>query len=57
MSKEEQRKKNREDFSEVMPFLDDCRKYFGDGIKIIYMEQDGKSVGKKPEEIEGQQAP
>ena len=41
MSKEQ----NRQEFSEVVDFIDTFKSHFGSGVKVRYVEQDGKSKG------------
>lgn len=48
--KEEQRKKNREDFPTVSEWVDFTRKHFGEGVKVIYARENGKTIGKVPKD-------
>lgn len=36
-------------FPKVTAFADQCRKVFGDGVRLVYAEENGRVVGRKTE--------
>lgn len=49
MSKKLTKEQFRAEFPKVTAFADQCRKVFGDGVKLVYAEENGRSVGRKTE--------
>ncbi len=49
MSREEQARKNREMFPFAAQIVEELRAEFGPGVKLLYAEENGSSVGKKTE--------
>jgi hypothetical protein len=41
-----QRDKNRADFPMAAMLLDEFRKHFGEGVKLVYASENGKVIGK-----------
>ena len=50
ISMEEQARKNREEFPICAAMVDSVRDVFGEGIKITYMEEGGRTIGRPAEE-------
>lgn len=50
MTKEEQRAANRAAMPETAKIVDEYRRVFGDGVRLVWAEENGKLVGQKPEE-------
>ncbi len=42
-----QRDKNRADFPNAASILDEFKKHFGDGVKLVYANENGKEIGNK----------
>lgn len=40
--------KNRAEFPATAQILDEFRKEFGDGVKLLYAVEAGREIGKKP---------
>jgi hypothetical protein len=40
-----QRDKNRADFPHAARLLDEYRKVFGEGVKLVYAKENGKQIG------------
>ncbi len=36
-------------FPQCIAFADECRSVFGDDIKLVYVEENGRSLGKRSE--------
>ncbi|MBY0474202.1 MAG: hypothetical protein K2Q13_03960 [Nitrosomonas sp.] len=36
-------------FPECVAFADVCREVFGDGVKLVYAEENGRSIGNRSE--------
>ncbi|WP_396957032.1 hypothetical protein [Nitrosomonas sp.] len=36
-------------FPQCIAFADECRRVFGDDIKLVYVEENGLSLGKRSE--------
>lgn len=36
-------------FPQCIAFADECRRVFGDDIKLVYVEENGRSLGKRGE--------
>lgn len=43
------RASNRAEFPETSRIVDKFRAEFGPGVKLVYAEENGKTIGKKPE--------
>jgi hypothetical protein len=41
-----QRDKNRADFPMAAMLLDELKKHFGEGVKLVYASENGKTIGK-----------
>lgn len=48
---EQQRADNRAAFPLTADLLDEWRSVFGPGVRLLWAEEDGKTIGKKPERI------
>lgn len=44
MTRDEQREYNRRQFPELAAFVDDCRRVFGDGVRVLRLEVNGQQV-------------
>lgn len=42
------REQNRKDFPFAAARMDEARKLFGDGVKLVWAKENGKSVGNAP---------
>lgn len=42
-----QRDKNRADFPNAASVLDEFKTHFGDGVKLVYAAENGKTIGNK----------
>lgn len=42
----QQRNKNRAEFPNAAAILDEFRKHFGEGVKLVYAAENGKTIGK-----------
>lgn len=40
---------NRKRMPWVASIVDECRKHFGEGVKVLYAKENGIEVGKKPD--------
>ena len=46
----DQRQQNRQQYPHLARVMDDFRRVFGDGVKLLHgVEPDGREVGKVPE--------
>lgn len=41
---------NRSSFPATALIVDEFRKVFGEGVKLVYAEESGKTIGRKPAE-------
>ncbi|WP_396957714.1 hypothetical protein [Nitrosomonas sp.] len=39
----------RRSFPQCIAFADECRRVFGDDVKLVYVEENGRSLGKRDE--------
>lgn len=46
-AREKAREENRRNFPFAAAALDEMREVFGTGVKLVYAEENGKTVGKK----------
>lgn len=45
----------RENFPVCVAFADECRKVFGDGVKLVHAKENGKELGKPSSDGDYQQ--
>lgn len=47
-----QRQANRESFPQTAKIVDEFRSVFGPGIRLLWAEEDGRTIGKRPEQAD-----
>jgi len=45
-----ERDRNRRDFPEAARFMDELRRVFGDGVKLRWWKENGRTIGQVPEQ-------
>lgn len=51
MTKEEERSANRARFPEAARAVDEFRSVFGKGVKLVWWQENGKTIGKIPDHV------
>lgn len=50
MTKDEERSANRASFPEAARVVDEFRAVFGPGVKLVWWQENGKTIGQVPDE-------